>query len=49
MNPGKPAELAWTRKINSEGKDPLEFTLSVMEKLHLVFLHFLVYYDDLTI
>ncbi|XP_020701306.1 non-lysosomal glucosylceramidase isoform X1 [Dendrobium catenatum] len=35
MDPGNPPQLAWQRKLTDEGKGITEFTLTMMEKLHL--------------
>ncbi|KAK4766371.1 hypothetical protein SAY87_008013 [Trapa incisa] len=35
VDPGKPAALTWQRKIDSESKTPMEFTLSFQEKMHM--------------
>jgi hypothetical protein len=36
VDPGKPPELTWQRKLNNEANAPSEFTLSIKEMIHLV-------------
>jgi hypothetical protein len=36
VDPGKPPELTWKRKLNNEANAPSEFTLSIKEMIHLV-------------
>ncbi|WJX87960.1 glucosylceramidase [Trifolium repens] len=35
VDPGKPPELTWQRKLNNEANAPSEFTLSIKEMIHL--------------
>ncbi|KAK7363930.1 hypothetical protein VNO77_06095 [Canavalia gladiata] len=35
VDPGKPAELTWQRKLNNDGNAPVEFTLSLKDIIHL--------------
>jgi hypothetical protein len=36
VDPGKPPELTWKRKLNNEANALSEFTLSIKEMIHLV-------------
>ncbi|PKA53377.1 hypothetical protein AXF42_Ash012318 [Apostasia shenzhenica] len=46
MDPEKPAQLTWQRKLNDEGKDIIEFTVNMTEKIFLapMFLKLCHYY-----
>ncbi|PQM42259.1 non-lysosomal glucosylceramidase [Prunus yedoensis var. nudiflora] len=35
VDPGKPTSLTWKRKLNSKGNDPLPFTLTLKEIIHM--------------